>query len=243
MPTSRSHTTGQQGPVLFEATTVAAHITVIAEDRPAALITVSTPQDSGPAADAVRYVSFEGGPGVVSVLLKEPANGRESTVVNRAGGVTVIQGGGAFPGTVIGAVFGSVNIVDGGMVFGGNSVIGAPISIEARLPLGSSLTCESTSGDVGTSGELVDVDAVTVAGDIRIDSVRLPRLRSTSGDIRVSRLTGTQAVAETVSGDIRIRAERPGARVRATSVSGDIQATGSDIDLDARTVSGRVTTR
>ena len=237
MPTSRSHTTAQLGPVLFEATTIAAHITVIAEDRPVALITVSTPQDSGPAADAVRYVSFEGGPGVVSVLLEEPANGRESTVVNRNGGVTVIQTSSAIHGTVIGAVFGSVNIINGGMV------IGAPISIEARLPLGSSLTCESTSGDVGTSGDLVDVDAVTVAGDIRIDAVQLPRLRSTSVDIRVSRLTGTQAIAETVSGDIRIHAECPGARVRATSVSGDIQAIGSDIDLDARTVSGRVTTR
>lgn len=232
MTTSRNHTAEHDGPVLFEVTTVAAHVTVVAEDRPAALVMVSTTADSGPAADAVNTVSFQDSPGVVSVLLTEPYSGTESVAIHRGSGVTVIQNGGNF------------TVVDGGVVIGGNrAYLGAPISIEARLPLGSALACQTTSGDVGTRGELADVDAVTVSGDIRIDAVRRPHLRTTSGDIRVSGLTGTRATATTVSGDIRIHAQAPSATVRAVAVSGDIRVTGPDLDLDARTVSGRVATR
>ena len=238
MTTSREHTVEQSGPVLFEATTVAAHLTIIVEDRPAALVTVSTPAASGPTADAVRYATFEGGPGFVSVLLWEPTAGLGSTVINR-GGVTIIQTG----STVVGTVIGSLNVIDGGMVIGAVRGVGVPISIEARLPLGSSLACETTSGNVGTRGDLVDVDAVTVSGDIRIDTVRLPHLRTTSGGIRIAQLNGIQATARTVSGDIDIHTVTPAATVQVRSVSGDIRVTGPDIDLNAQTVSGRVTTR
>jgi hypothetical protein len=211
MTTIREHTAEQIGPVLFEVTTVAAHLTIIAEDRPAALVTVSTPAAGGPAADSVRYTTFEGGPGFVSVLLRERNAG-------------------------------SLHVFDSGMVIGTTRGV-TPISIEAWLPLGSSLVCETTSGDVGTRGELINVVAVTVSGDIRIDAVRLPRLRTTSGGIRVAQLNGIQATARTVSGDIDIHTVTPGAAVHARSVSGDIRVTGPDIDLNARTVSGCVTTR
>lgn len=242
--TTRTHTAAYGGPVLFEVTTVAAHVTVVVEDRPAAMVTVSTDADNGPASTSVRRVSFEDDPGIVSVLLTEPSGGMESTVIHRGSRVTVVQNGGAVIGTMVGAVFDSFHVVDGGMVIGGNPVRGvAPIRIEARLPLGSSLACETTSGDVGTRGELADVDAVTVSGNIRIDSARHPHLRSTSGDVRVAALTGIRASATTVSGHIRVHAATSSATVRATSVSGDIRVTGPDVDLDARTVSGRVTTR
>jgi hypothetical protein len=245
MTTTREYTAAQPGPVMFEATTVAAHLSVFVEDRPAALVTVTTTEDTGPAADAVRTVTFEGDPGYVSVVLSEPARGRESTVINRHSETTVNHiGGNAVVGAVIGTVvFGNVNVVDGGMVIGHVPVTSAPISIEARLPLGSSLACETASGAVGTRGDLANVTVTTVSGDIHLDGAHTPHLRTTSGDVRVDRLTGTQASARTVSGDIRITADTASARVRARSVSGDIRVTGPDIDLEARTVSGRVTTR
>jgi len=241
--TTREYTAAQPGPVTFEATTVAANVTVIVEDRSTALVMVTTSQDTGPAADAVRAASFYGTAGFVSVLMTEPDGGMTSTVINQRAGVNIISTGNVVTGTVIGAVFANFNVVDGALVIGGTPPMGAPISIEARLPLGSSLVCETTSGTVGTRGDLVKADTTTVSGDIHVDGVQMPHLRTTSGDVRVDRLTGTQASAKTVSGDIRITATTPSARVRARSVCGDIRVTGPDIDLDARTVSGRVSTR
>jgi len=245
MAITREHT-APVGPVVFDVTTVAADVIVIVEDRPAALVTVTTPADSGPAADAVRATRFTDHPGRVSVRVQEPTGivsttGRGSAHIVSHGSVTINQVSG---NAVVGAVFGNFNVVNGGIVIGGNMVTsGAPITVEARLPRGSSLTCETTSADVETSGPLTDADVTTISGDIRIDTVRMPRLRTTSGDIRVAQLAGSCAALKTVSGDIRITAEQAGASVSARSVSGDIRATGPDIDLDARTVSGRVTTR
>ncbi|WP_030439850.1 DUF4097 family beta strand repeat-containing protein [Actinoplanes subtropicus] len=250
MATIREHT-APAGPVVFDVTTVAADVIVIVEDRPAALVTVTTSADSGPAADAVRNARFADRPGGVSVRVQEPTGATGSTtVVNRYGRATITQVGIVSGGSVIqvggNIIGGDLNISGGGLVIGGNAAVtgsGAPIVIEARLPLRSSLTCQTTSGDLDTTGELVDAEVTTVSGDIRIGAARMPRLRSTSGDIRVAQLTGSRAVVKTVSGDIRITATQSGATVSARSVSGDIRATGPDIDLDARTVSGRVTTR
>jgi hypothetical protein len=243
--TTRTHTAAQAGPLTLDIELTAGMIRVTVEDRHRAEVTITTAQDTGPTAYAVRNATITDGAGHLTVRLPQHTDGGMTQTVHTSGrGVTVIQSGGTVYGTVVGA------IVTGGTFYSGRDVtitsgnvsIGAPITIDVRLPLGSSLTAGTTSADVETFGVLASAEVRTVSGDIRIDSTGPADLRSTSGDIRVA-FTGTTARAKTVSGDIRVHALTPDATVHARSVSGDIRVTGTNVDLNARTVSGRVTTR
>lgn len=252
-PTTRTHTAAQTGPLTLDVELTAGTIRVTVEDRDRAEVTVTTAHDAGPTADAVRNASITERAGRLTVRLPKPTSVTQ-TVRTSGRGVSVMQIGGNVYGTVIGAVFG--NIADGTInvsggdvtVSGGRVSISAAVTVDVRLPLGSSLAADTTSADVETSGELHAADVRTVSGDIDTDAIRLPRLASTSGDITIGRFTGrdiakAHATVSTVSGDVRIHVVTTDSAVYARSVSGDIRITGERTSLDARTVSGRVTVR
>ncbi len=105
------------------------------------------------------------------------------------------------------------------------------------------LELSSTSGDVRVTGDL-DGNATTktVSGD-----VLLPRVvgdvtvRTVSGDLTAESVDGSVSV-KSVSGDVHVQSLRGGA-VTVRNVSGDIAlgiAPGTNIDVDARTASGHL---
>jgi hypothetical protein len=241
MPTRNHHIAAQQGPVTLDVTLPTGAVSVIIEDRQTAEVTISTQDDAGPSADAVNNVAIDGGGGRLTVRLPRPTGG---TVIQTGGhGTTMINSdGGVF---VAGSNYGSVVQsgrgvwVDGGQIHGGALMVGSsPIVVEARLPLGSSLSANTTSADISAAGPLVAAHIRSVSGDVTLSDVERPYVQTTSGDIEIRALSGNADLAA-VSGDIRVHAIRPCA-VRANTVSGDVRVTGARVDLDAGSVSGRV---
>jgi Putative adhesin len=126
-----------------------------------------------------------------------------------------------------------------------------PHDVRARLATASAdmnlrgrfaaLETKTASGDLAVDGEIVgDAVVKTVSGDVRLDQVGGElRVQSVSGDLRARSVEGS-LVAKSVSGDLRIESIRAG-HAELTSISGDIEvgiATGSNVDVDANTVSG-----
>lgn len=226
--TTRTHTATRPGPVTFDVDLTAGRIDIVVEDREHAHITVSTADKDGPSAGSVNDTMFSERDERLVVRVPNPTGGGGVTqhVTSQGGGVTVVQAGGSVYGTVIGAVVGDVVHFGGGgvIVSGGRGAVvvgGSPIVVEARLPRGSRLVAGTTSADVDTTGPLDGVAVKTMSGDVAIRAYAGPgRIKTMSGDITV------HAVAES--------------SLRATSMSGSIRTTGARLALDARSMSGRV---
>jgi len=133
------------------------------------------------------------------------------------------------------------------------------LRVQARVPHGVAADLSSASADIEVRGRLASLDAKTASGDITVTAeidgnatvktvsgdVRLGRVggdlnvKSISGDVAAGAVAGSVA-AKSVSGDVRVESVREGHATFA-SVSGDIEigiASGSDVDVDANTVSG-----
>jgi hypothetical protein len=241
MPT-RTHTAEQAGAIVFDVALTAGTIRVTVEDRSAAEVTISTEQDRGPAAEMVRSATITERPGRLTIRVPDPAP-VTVTGVQAAGGHRGVTSAGrsniVFNGTV---TAGAIAFGSGAVAIGGASVVvGAPVTVEVRLPLGSSLTARTVAAEVETAGELAAADVTTIAGSILVAAVIRPRLESTSGEVRIDRLTGDGSL-KTISGHTRVHAAVE-CSLRASSISGDIRVSGARVDLDASSVSGRITTR
>lgn len=135
-----------------------------------------------------------------------------------------------------------------------------PSDIEVRVPVRKDVTARGVSANVQVSGVQGAVDAASVSGQVTVSGQpREVRATSTSGGVRVDAATGRveatstsgqvevagtvrgNLAAETVSGDLHLRA--PAAEVAAKSVSGSIEVSGATRRLTATTVSGRVDVR
>jgi Toastrack DUF4097 len=101
----------------------------------------------------------------------------------------------------------------------------------------------SASGDVRVNRARQDLTVRTASGDISVgQGASTSKLESASGDVVVLS-TGHSTDAATASGDIAVTATTPG-RLRARTASGDVRVTvraGLDIDVDANSVSGDLT--
>ncbi|TKJ33743.1 hypothetical protein CEE39_03415 [bacterium (candidate division B38) B3_B38] len=93
--------------------------------------------------------------------------------------------------------------------------------------IGGEAELESVSGDITVAEAAKSLNCNTVSGDVEVTSVNAgARIKSVSGDVT---LTGCRwnAEAESVSGDIELRDITGARRVRAKSVSGDIDYIGT----------------
>ncbi|WP_030889859.1 DUF4097 family beta strand repeat-containing protein [Streptomyces sp. NRRL S-1868] len=230
-----------------------------------AVITVSTGDDDGPLADAVRgatkqestYQSLN----CLCLTVRVPkAKGHTMTMGNSfsCNGTMVV---GHNYGVVTSSGSG-MTISDGDVIIGGRKVVSSgrvvaeqgtvvsggrtgTITVDVTLPSDqSSVRLETTSADITVHGDLQVLDVHSVSGDIQARGVHTLRGNTTSGDVEVDRVDARVDIAS-VSGDIEIGAYH-GSEYRTTTVSGDVHvsatpaATGS---IDATTVSGDVTTR
>ncbi|OKK05294.1 hypothetical protein AMK09_37735 [Streptomyces sp. CB02488] len=230
-----------------------------------AVITVSTGDDEGPLADAVRgttknesrYQNLD----CLTVRVPE-VQGNTMTMGNSS---FHFSGGNMVVGQNFGVVRGSVTgmtISNGDVIIGGRKVVSngrvvaeqgtvvsgggmGTITVDVKLPSEmASLRLNTTSADLTVHGDLQILDVHSVSGDIEARGVHTLRGNTTSGDFEVDRVDARVDI-NSVSGDIEIGAYS-GSEFRANSVSGDIDvsatpaATGS---IDANTVSGDVTTR
>lgn len=230
-----------------------------------AVITVSTGDDEGPLADAVRRTTKEESryQNLHCLTIRVPeVKGNVMTMGNSTfrfpgGNMVVEQNFGVVSGTVTG-----MTISNGDVIIGGRKVISngrvvaeqgtvvsgggmGAITVDVKLPSDqSSLRLSTTSADLTVRGDLQVLDVHSLSGDVEARGVHTLRGNTTSGDFEVDRVDARVDVTS-VSGDIEIGAYN-GTQFRANSVSGDVHvsatpaATGS---IDANTVSGDVTTR
>ncbi|MFB7852387.1 DUF4097 family beta strand repeat-containing protein [Streptomyces sp. NPDC056053] len=230
-----------------------------------AVITVSTGDDEGPLADAVRGATKKESTyqnlNCLTVRVPE-VQGSTMTVGNST---YHFSGGNMVVGQNFGIVRGSVTgmtISNGDVIIGGRKVVSngrvvaeqgtvvsgggmGTITVDVKLPSDqSSLRLETTSADITVNGDLQVLDVHSVSGDVEARGVHTLRGNTTSGDFEVTRVDARVDI-NSVSGDIEIGAYN-GTEFRANTVSGDIHvsatpaATGS---IDASSVSGDVTTR
>ncbi|MFB8442721.1 DUF4097 family beta strand repeat-containing protein [Streptomyces niveus] len=227
-----------------------------------AVVTVSTGDDEGPLADAVRAArkSEKTYQNLECITVRVPkVQGNTMTMGNvsfNGGSVVVGQNFGVVTGSVTG-----VTVSNGDVIIGGRTVVSngrvvaeqgtvvsgggtGTITVDVKLPSDlSSVRLETTSADLTVDGDLQVLDVHSISGDVEAHGVHTLRGSTTSGDFEVGRVDARVDVTS-VSGGIEIGAYS-GVEFRATSVSGDIRlsatpaATGS---VDANTVSGDVTT-
>jgi DUF4097 and DUF4098 domain-containing protein YvlB len=239
MTTTRTIRAKSSGPAIIRTDLGAIALTVIAEPgRTVAELTITTVDDDGTSAEAVRAAGLSASGDVINAHMR----------MGGGSGSTVIQNGGMFQsvnianGSVIVTGNGGSVTVNGRTVRGGGNIIvgGSPITVTARVPLGSGVDAKSVSGDIECTGRLSRVRAVSTSGDVDVGHAALVAARTVSGDIRIGELT-EQAEVNTTSGDITVHGG-PATRAKADSVSGDIRASGG-VTVEGRSVSGRVRTR
>ena len=229
---NKTHTGTHTGPITLNVRLTAGQIRVVAEDRARAEIVVSTPDSSGPSVEAVTNTRISDLGDTIEVDV--PDNGGGGVTIQSGGGVTMVNSGsGMFiAGNVVGGSIissGRDTFINGQRVTGGGAVHigGSGISVEARVPRGSSVRANTTAADITVTGEARAVNAGTMSGDVEIAAL--------SAEARI----------KTMSGDIEVTADPASAAlvpVRASSMSGDITARGR-VDLDGRSMSGRVRNR
>ncbi|MEU9072581.1 DUF4097 family beta strand repeat-containing protein [Streptomyces sp. NPDC048306] len=229
-----------------------------------ALITVSTPDEEGPVADAVRdTTSREHTSNGVNVL--------EVRVPKVNGGGNTFIGGGGFSTTTMtvgGSTFtfsgsGGVSMVGGDIYMGGKKIVengrviaeqgtvvggaggSGTVTVDVRLPELSSVRLDTTSADLDVRrGDLQVLDVQSVSGDVRAKGVHTLRGNLTSGDLEVERVEAKVDISS-VSGDLEIGAYN-GSDLRANSVSGDIDVSATPAAtgfFTASTVSGDIEAR
>ena len=203
--TSKQFTTEQTGPITLHIDTQAADVQIVADPRASGTwIELSTPDESGPAVDAIRRAEFRDNGRDVHLKLNEVTGG---------GNVTINRG----------QVFGHVNsmvqingmTIVNGVVMNGGGYSSAGITVRAITEPGSDVQVKTMSGDVVTKN-VSAVRAQTMSGDI--DAIAVSRgasLTTMSGDIHVS-------------GD---GTNRP--PVKASSMSGDVTGAGVDLDASS----------
>jgi hypothetical protein len=240
MATVRTIRAETPGPVRVHSDLPAADILVVAETgRDVGELTISTDDDSGPSADAVRNAT----------LAVDGQNLRVRITGEGPGGAMVVQTGRgvsvSFGGSVVigGSNYGTV--VNGQVISpGGDGVAvikgGSRIVVTVHVPESSELNAHSVSGSIETRGLMAVVYAESTSGEVIADRVGKMRARTVTGNITVDNL-GEHAEVSSTSGSIRVFG-RPGAYGRAKTVSGNIYS-GGGMQLDGRSVSGRIRVR
>lgn len=249
MPT-RTVYTDVPGPVNLEATCSGLPIQVIAEpDRTFGEITISTNEDTGPAADIVNSAKLD-------------AHGRDLAIHTSQAwqtGDAVATGPGSIANT--GILHGNVNVYGGSVVQAGNiygsvHIGGDParavrhdgavqhdtaipgISVVARVPERSNLWVNVAAG-LSTSGHLARISAKIRGGGVDLgDAVDTVSLTVVGGDVHVAK-TGPFDISTTTGSVAVDHAAGPGT-VRAVGGSADVYGD-DNVAVDVHVVGGSVT--
>ncbi|MFJ2110588.1 DUF4097 family beta strand repeat-containing protein [Streptomyces sp. NPDC087850] len=262
MPT-RTLTAAETGPVEIDASLLGhgGTLTIHAQsDCDRATLTITTTDETGPSADAVRDATLRRtGTGLAARVQGAGSSSGTTIVTGGQDGISVVQSFGTVTGTVIGMQVGGGGVfingvrVDGrsgGTIVQGNS----PIDITAIVPEGSSVTAHSESATVTAQGGLADVQANSVSGSVGVDHAQRADITTTSGRIAVNRADDINArsisgairlgrtdivTADTTSG--RIAIDDFGGTAHLTSVSGAIRVHAtSGGNINATTTSGAI---
>ncbi|MFC7987259.1 DUF4097 family beta strand repeat-containing protein [Streptomyces sp. NPDC057336] len=266
--TTRKLAAETTGPVTIDASLLGhgGVISVRAEaDCERATLTISTADEEGAAADAVRdatlrqsatglhaVVQGKGGTGGGSTTIITGGGGTIQSIVSNNSGSTIQVGGNVFGGNFVGG-----DVWVNGVKINGNTTVvtgSTPIEITATVPPGSRVIGRTHSANIETFGSLAlvsghtrtgdlwvydaeKVTASTQSGDITVEKSADINAETQSGDVKLNRTD--VADANTMSGDIQIRDF--GGTARLKSMSGDIRvhATAGG-DIDAYTMSGDV---
>ncbi|OYP10049.1 hypothetical protein CFC35_41780 [Streptomyces sp. FBKL.4005] len=268
--TTRKLAAETTGPITIDASLLGhgGVISVRAEaDCERATLTISTADEEGAAADAVRdatlrqsatgltaTVQGKGGisGGTTTIITGGGGRGITQSVVSNNSGSTIQIGGNVFSGNFVGG-----DVWVNGVKVSGNATVvtgSAPIEITATVPPGSKVIGRTQSANIETFGSLAlvsghtqsgdlwvydaeKVTASTQSGDVTVETSADISARTQSGDVKLNR---TDVVdANTMSGDIQIRDF--GGTARLKTMSGDIRvhATAGG-DIDAHTMSGDI---
>ncbi|MEU4986636.1 DUF4097 family beta strand repeat-containing protein [Streptomyces sp. NPDC021969] len=261
--TTRKIAAETTGPVTIDAT-LKGHggvISVRVDDKcERATLTISTTDDDGPAAEAVRAATLrQSVTGLyASVVGKGGTNTGTTTIITGGrGGMTIIQNAGTVHGEMVGMNFADGDVtVNGVRVSGGGTVIAAtaPVEIVATVPPGSKVIGNTQSADVEALGTFAAVSAFTQSGAVRVDTSNKVTASTQSGGVTVDKadeinvktmsggvyLNVTDVVeAKTMSGAITIQDFAGTARLKTMSGAIRVHATGGG-DLDAKTMSGAI---
>lgn len=262
--TTRKLAAETTGPVTVDASLLGhgGVISVRAEaDCKRATLVISTTDEDGPAADAVR-----------DATLRQSATGLNATVHGKggisSGSATVVTGGGG--GTVQSIVS---NNTGSTIQIGGNFVVGdvwvngvritgratvvqssSPIEITAIVPPGSKVIGHTQSADIEAIGSFALVSGHTQSGDLRVDDAEKVTASTQSGNVTVNKAADISAKtmaggvylnitdvvdAHTMAGSIDIRDFAGTARLKTMSGSIRVHATAGG-DIDANTMSGSI---
>ncbi|MGW2110695.1 DUF4097 family beta strand repeat-containing protein [Streptomyces sp. NPDC001948] len=270
--TTRKLAAETTGPVTIDANLLGhgGTISVRAEaDCERATLTISTTDEDGPAADAVRDATLrQSATGLNATVHGQGGTGGGTTIITGGGrGMTVIQSAGTVNGrmtgmTINGGIFDG-NFVGGDVYVNGVKVSGsgtaviqgsAPIEITAIVPLGSKVIAHAQSADIEARGSFALVSATTQSGSLRVDDAEKVTVSTQSGSVSVNKAADISAKtqsggvylnitdvvdAHTMSGSIDIRDFAGTARLKTMSGSIRVHATAGG-DIDAKTMSGSI---
>lgn len=107
-----------------------------------------------------------------------------------------------------------------------------------HTPVGTRASVRSQSADVRGTGSLGETDVAVGSGDVQLEHTAALRIRSGSGDLRVTEIAGS-AEAKTGSGDIALAAVHGSATV--STGSGDVKLGTIDGEATVKAASGDVT--
>ncbi|MFJ4966740.1 DUF4097 family beta strand repeat-containing protein [Streptomyces sp. NPDC088729] len=230
-----------------------------------AVVTVSTGDDEGPLADAVRGTTKKESKyrNLDCLTIRVPEVERNTMTMGNS--TFSFNGGNMVVGQNFGVVRGSVTgmtINNGDVIIGGRKVVSGArvvaeqgtvvsgggmgtITVDVKLPSEmSSLRLETTSADLAVHGDLQVLDVRSVSGDVEARGVHTLRGNTISGDVAVD-CVDARVDVNSVSGNIQIGAYN-GSEFRASTVSGDVRVSATPTAtgvIDTNTVSGDVTTR
>ncbi|MEU1309495.1 DUF4097 family beta strand repeat-containing protein [Streptomyces cinnamoneus] len=258
MSTEQTFTATAAGQIWADIAVDSGIVTVTVEPGlKAARITVRTPTDEGPVADAVRnttsYEHVSNGRNVLTVCVPKVQGGTCTTVqfgagsfssmVFTAGTGTVVSGGDVYVG-------GQQIVSNGRVVAEAGTVVSGPgaagqITVDVRLPELSSVRLETTSADLRVlQGDLQVLDVCSLSGDVEARGVHTFRGKTTSGDFEVGSVAAKVDVSS-VSGDVEVEAYG-GSDFRVNTVSGDVSVSATPAasgSIDVTSVSGDITSR
>ncbi|MEV7466151.1 DUF4097 family beta strand repeat-containing protein [Streptomyces kronopolitis] len=251
--TSRKLVSEVAGPIVIDATLLGngGTVTVRADAScERATLTVSTADEDGPSAEAVRNTALRQiSKGLHVNVQGDGASSGGTTIVRGGGrGVTVIQSAGNVTGTMIGYqgdviggnFVGGDMIVNGVRVSGGTTIIqgGSPIDIVAVVPEGSSVVGHTQSASIDAQGPLTSITADTQSGAVTVEQAADITAKTMSGSVRLGRTDFVNA--KTMSGSVQIADFGGTARIKTMSGSVRVHATAGG-DVDVNTMSGSIT--